>query len=256
MALELFKLLGIIEVDNEKANEALDATGKKGKGAESKLSKAFKGIGKGAAVVGKAVATGMAVGATAVGALATKSIQAYADYEQLVGGVETLFGTSGQSFEEYSASIGESVDSIKKFQKEAGIAVDGVIGPQTMAAMHNRYNSLKAAQDKVAANATKAYKTAGLSANDYMETVTGFSASLISSLEGDTVKAAELADQAIIDMADNANKMGTDISSIQNAYQGFAKQNYTMLDNLKLGKTCRIAQYKPRENGETLMLCA
>ena len=83
--------------------------------------------------------------------------------------------------------------------------------------------------------ATDAYKTAGLSANEYMETVTGFSASLISSLGGDTEKAAEYANMAITDMSDNANKMGSDMASIQNAYSGFAKQNYTMLDNLKLG---------------------
>ncbi len=89
--------------------------------------------------------------------------------------------------------------------------------------------------DTVIANANKAYETAGLSANAYMETVTSFSASLLSSLGGDTAKSAKIADMAIIDMADNANKFGTDMSSIQTAYQGFAKQNYTMLDNLKLG---------------------
>ena len=87
----------------------------------------------------------------------------------------------------------------------------------------------------VKANADAAFKTAGLSANAYMETVTGFSASLLQSLGGDTLKSAKIADMAVIDMADNANKFGTDMASIQNAYQGFAKQNYTMLDNLKLG---------------------
>lgn len=87
----------------------------------------------------------------------------------------------------------------------------------------------------VKANADAAFKTAGLSANEYMSQVTSFSASLLSSLGGDTAKAAEVADMAMIDMADNANKFGTDMESIQNAYQGFAKQNYTMLDNLKLG---------------------
>ena len=91
------------------------------------------------------------------------------------------------------------------------------------------------AQDTVLKNADNAYKTAGLSANEYMETVTGFSAALIKSMGGDTEAAAKKADMAITDMADNANKMGSDISSIQTAYQGFAKQNYTMLDNLKLG---------------------
>lgn len=112
------------------------------------------------------------------------AVKGYADYEQLIGGVETLFKDSAGVVEEY---------------------------------------------------ANQAFETAGLSANQYMETVTSFSASLIQSLGGDTEQAAEMANMAIIDMADNANKMGTDMSSIQNAYQGFAKQNYTMLDNLKLG---------------------
>lgn len=112
------------------------------------------------------------------------AIDSYANYEQLIGGVETLFKDSSGIVENY---------------------------------------------------ANNAYKTAGLSANDYMETVTSFSASLLQSLKNDTSKSAEVADMAITDMADNANKMGTDMSMIQNAYQGFAKQNYTMLDNLKLG---------------------
>lgn len=127
---------------------------------------------------------GIGAASTAVGALASMSVKGYSDYEQLAGGVETLFKKSSQS---------------------------------------------------VINNASKAYQTAGMSANEYMETVTGFSASLLQSLGGDTQKAAEKADTAIRDMSDNANKMGTDIESIQNAYQGFAKQNYTMLDNLKLG---------------------
>jgi phage-related protein len=113
-----------------------------------------------------------------------QALDSYADYEQLVGGVETLF-------------------------KESAGIVEGY--------------------------ANNAYKTAGLSANEYMETVTSFSASLLSSLNGDTAKSAKVADMAITDMSDNANKMGTDIFMIQSAYQGFAKQNYTMLDNLKLG---------------------
>ena len=113
-----------------------------------------------------------------------KAIDNYADYEQLIGGVETLFKDSASIVEGY---------------------------------------------------ANNAYKTAGLSANDYMETVTSFSASLLQSLNNDTAKSAEVADMAITDMSDNANKMGTDMSMIQSAYQGFAKQNYTMLDNLKLG---------------------
>lgn len=141
-----------------------------------------------------------------------QAVSNYADYEQLAGGVETLFGAGGQSVEEYAKSVGKSVEEVQ-----------------------GEYDSLMNAQGAVIQNANDAYKTAGLSANEYIETVTGFSASMISSLGGDTEKAASLADQAIIDMADNANKMGTSIGDIQNAYQGFAKQNYTMLDNLKLG---------------------
>lgn len=98
--------------------------------------------------------------------------------------------------------------------------------------------------DMVKKYANEAYKTTGLSANAYMESVTGFSASLLQSLGGDTAKAADVANMAMIDMADNSNKMGTSMESIQYAYQGFAKQNYTMLDNLKLGKPKKLAQYK------------
>ncbi len=137
------------------------------------------------------LATAAKVGAAAVGAAATgiavltkNALNNYAEYEQLVGGVDTLFKDSSAKVQEYAAN---------------------------------------------------AYKTAGLSANEYMDTVTSFSASLLQSLGGDTEAAADMANVAITDMSDNANKMGTDMASIQNAYQGFAKQNYTMLDNLKLG---------------------
>lgn len=169
-------------------------------------------LGKGAVKAAKFAAAGVAAGAAAAGALTKASVEAYADYEQLVGGVETLFGAGGRSVEEYAASTGKFVSEIT-----------------------GEYNTLIASQNEVLNNADNAYKSAGLSANAYMETVTGFSASLISSLGGDTKKAASYADTAIVDMADNANKMGTSIEAIQNAYQGFAKQNYTMLDNLKLG---------------------
>lgn len=108
------------------------------------------------------------------------------------------------------------------------------------------------AAEIVKKNAQEAFKTVGMSANSYMENVTSFSAGLISSVGGDTKKAADIANMAMIDMGDNANKMGSSLESIQNAYQGFSKQNYTMLDNLKLGGQKRLAQYKPRENGRTL----
>lgn len=134
--------------------------------------------------IAKGMAAALAGASVAIGKITTDAVNAFADYEQLVGGMETLFKDS------------------------AGNALD---------------------------YAVNAYKTAGLSMNDYMETVTSFSASLIKSLGGDTEKAVSYADMAITDMSDNANKMGSSMESIQNAYQGFAKQNYTMLDNLKLG---------------------
>ena len=132
----------------------------------------------------KAGAAAVAAAGTAIVAIGKQAIEQYAEYEQLVGGVETLF---------------------------------------------------KQSADTVMGYAENAYKTAGLSANKYMSTVTSFSASLLQSLGGDTEAAAKYADMAITDMSDNANKMGTSMEMIQNAYQGFAKQNYTMLDNLKLG---------------------
>lgn len=158
----------------EKGLEDVDST------AQSSSSKIKDALGKLAPV---AAAGAAAVGAAVV-AISKAGLDAYGQYEQLAGGVETLFG--------------ESADVVKGYADEA-------------------------------------YKNAGMSANKYMETVTGFSASLLQSLGGDSAAAAEYANQAVIDMSDNANKMGTSMESIENAYQGFAKQNYTMLDNLKLG---------------------
>jgi phage-related protein len=178
----------------------------------SMVSRASAKVGTFAKVGAAAVGTAVTAGTTAAAALVKKSVEGYATFEQMVGGVETLFGAGGQSMEEYAQSTGKTVGEIE-----------------------SKYNSLMTAQTTVLNNANNAYKTAGLSANDYMETVTSFSASLIQSLGGDTEKAASYADRAITDMSDNSNKMGTNMRDIQNAYQGFAKQNYTMLDNLKLG---------------------
>lgn len=154
------------------------------KGDDSPFQKVLGKIGSAVNTAVKASAAAVGAASAGVAALGTACINAYADYEQLAGGVETLFKDSAETIHSY---------------------------------------------------ADNAYKTAGLSANEYMETVTSFSASLLQSLDGDTEKAAAAADLAITDMADNANKMGTAMESIQYAYQGFAKQNYTMLDNLKLG---------------------
>lgn len=210
--MELFRLLGTIAINNTDANRAISDTTGRAENSESVISKAFGKIGGAAVAVGKVMATGIAAGSAAIAALGKSALDAYADYEQLVGGVETLFGAGGKSIEEYAESVGKTVaDASKEYQK------------------------LMNAQDTVMKNAEEAYKTAGMSMNEYMETVTSFSASLIQSLGGDTEAAATKAHQAITDMSDNANKMGSDMAMIQNAYNGFAKQNYTMLDNLKLG---------------------
>ena len=182
------------EVGNLTATLSLDASGfQKGiEGANQSLDSATQQTNMFADVLGANLATkaiGLAVDglkmlADAAADTFKQAVTGFADYEQLVGGVETLFKDSANVVQEY---------------------------------------------------ASQAFETAGLSANQYMETVTSFSASLIQSLGGDTAEAAQMADMAIRDMADNANKMGTDMESIQTAYQGFAKQNFTMLDNLKLG---------------------
>lgn len=171
----------------------------------------------GSKITAKAVAIGTltadalkAVGGAFVD-FAKQAIAEGSELEQSIGGIETLFGAGGKSAEEYAKSVGKSVEESKA-----------------------DYEQLMQAQTLALENADKAYKTAGLSANDYMQTVSGFAASLKQSVENET-EAAKIADMAVIDMADNANKMGTDMASIQTAYQGFAKQNYTMLDNLKLG---------------------
>ena len=160
----------------------------------------------------KVVGVSLAAAGVAVGALAKQSLDAYSDYEQMVGGVKTLFGTEAASVEEYAASVGKLVGEVQ-----------------------GEYDALVAAQNKVFADAKNAYKDAGMSANAYMQTVTSFSARLLQGLGGDSQKAAEIANMAVVDMSDNVNKMGSSMTDVQNAYQGFAKQNYTMLDNLKLG---------------------
>lgn len=175
--MNVFDLFAKITLDDAEYNRDLDSS-------EKKTSKFGAALKKGLGATAKGVGIALGAAATAVSALTTAAVNSYGEYEQLKGGVETLFK--------------DSADTILKY-------------------------------------ADNAYKTAGLSANQYMETVTSFSASLLQSLNGDTEAAAKKADQAIIDMSDNANKMGTSMESIQNAYSGFAKQNFTMLDNLKLG---------------------
>lgn len=169
------KQLNDLETGVEGVGDAMDGAGQK--------TSIFGDVLK-ANLLGGAIMSGIKAVASGIKSLISGAIKGYGKSEQLVGGVETLFGSSA---------------------------------------------------DTVIKNAENAYKTAGLSANAYMETVTSFSASLLKSMGNDTEAASKKADQALTDMSDNANKMGSDMQSIQNAYQGFAKQNYTMLDNLKLG---------------------
>lgn len=173
--MNVFDLFAKITLDTSEYEASLEDSKKKG----STFGDVLK-----ATLTSQAIVTGVKTVANGIKSIGEAALGGYAEYEQLVGGVDTLFKESSDKVQEYAAN---------------------------------------------------AFKSAGMSANDYMSTVTSFSASLLASLGGDTEAAAEYADQAITDMADNANKMGTSIESIQNAYQGFAKQNYTMLDNLKLG---------------------
>lgn len=200
--MNLFDLVAVLTINKSDYDKGLDDAEKKASKFSVNIPKPFKAAGKaitttyktmfksfemlGSAAIkaGKLIGAGTAAAAGVAVKVGKAALDAYANYEQLVGGVDTLF---------------------------------------------------KESSGKVQAYADNAFKTAGMSANEYMELVTSFSASLLQAVGGDTAKAADIADQAIIDMSDNANKMGSDIESIKTAYSGFAKQNYTMLDNLKLG---------------------
>lgn len=299
--MNVFTLMATLTLNKADYDKELDAAEQQAGGFGEKLA---RGLG----TAGKIAGSALAAGASAAAGLAKAAVDAYADYEQLVGGVETLFGTGGKSLEEYAKSVGKSVDDARA-----------------------EFEAFNSTQESVLKNAQDAYQTAGLSANEYLETVTSFSAALLqatgrgaqqdiealeaeldaafkatkrqyeddytaakrawndkirlvedselkaklqqqrddeltalkrhnedqlailkevnaeqialavaanetSERSADSVqRASDAANQAIIDMADNANKMGTSMESVQAAYQGFAKQNYTMLDNLKLG---------------------
>lgn len=210
--LELFKLFGSIGLKGvEETKKGIKDTANTAKEESSKIEKAVNKTGEIASKVGKAAIIGATAAATAIGTITKFVIQHYAEYEQLAGGVETLFGAQGMSLKKYAQSIGQTVEQAR-----------------------GKYDQLIQAQTEVMNNAKVAYKTAGMSANDYMNTITSFAAALKQSTANET-EAAKVANQTVIDMADNANKMGTNMEDIQNAYQGFSKQNYTMLDNLKLG---------------------
>lgn len=187
--------------------DKLTDIGKKAAGA------AFKGLKRLAGISFKAIAAGIGAAATAIGGLAYKSVQAYADFEQLKGGVETLLGANGaKTVQEYADSVGKSVKAVQ-----------------------SEYENLKDSENMTLKNANNAFKTAGMSANQYMETITTFAAAMKNSVGNDTKKAAELSDLAIQDMADNANKMGTPLENVSIVYSNLARGMYMTLDNLKLG---------------------
>jgi phage-related protein len=214
--MDALDLVSKIKMDISEYEKGLDDAKSKAEKSGGGISSAFGKIAKvgGKALVGLTKATAAAVGAAtvAVGGLVMKSVEAYSEFEQLEGGVSKLYGTGGKSIEEYAESVGKSVDKVQE-----------------------EYANLEKAQDLVMQNAREAYKTAGMSMNEYMDTATSLSASLINSLGGNTVEAAKQTDVAMRAISDNFNTFGGDIGMIQGAFQGFAKQNYTMLDNLKLG---------------------
>ena len=183
-AVNVFELFAKIGLDTKEYEEKLGKS-------ESKFKSFGKALGNGLKTAAKVGTAAIGTASAGIVALTKQAVESYAEYEQLVGGVETLFKDSADTVQQY---------------------------------------------------ANEAYKTAGMSANDYMATVTGFSASLLQSLDGDTKAAADKANQAIIDMSDNANKMGSDVETLKTAYAGFAKGQFMLLDNLKLGKFhyCRV----------------
>lgn len=203
--MDVFDLTARLRLDSSDYEDGL-------KNAENRAGSYGSKLKSGLATAAKVGVAAIGATATAIGTLAKKSVSSFAEQEQLIGGVKKLYGNMGMSVEEYAKSVGKSVSSVK-----------------------GTWGKLEKAQNTVLSNARKAYKTSGMSANQYMETATSFSAALINSLNGNTQKAAEQTDVAMRAISDNFNTFGGDIGNIQYAFQGFAKQNYTMLDNLKLG---------------------
>jgi phage-related protein len=203
--MNVFELFATIKLDTSDYEKGMERSKEQANSFGSKFASGMKSALK----VGTAV---MGAASAAVGLMTKSAVSGFAEQQQLVGGVQKLYGNMGQSVEEYAKSTGKSVDQVK-----------------------GEWDKLEKAQNTVLDNARNAYKTSGMSMNEYMDTATSFSAALINSLGGDTQKAAEQTDVAMRAISDNFNTFGGDIGMIQGAFQGFAKQNYTMLDNLKLG---------------------
>ena len=203
--MDVLDLVAKIKLDIDEFEKGLD-------NAENVASKKSGGIGSALGKIGKVAGVAIGATATAVGGIVKQSVDAYGEFQQLEGGVQKLYGNMGKSLEEYAKDAGKSTAEVRE-----------------------EWQALEESQNLVMKNARDAYKTSGMSMNQYLDTATSFSASLIGSLEGDTKKAAEITDVAMRAMSDNFNTFGGDFEGISNAFKGFSKQNYTMLDNLKLG---------------------
>lgn len=205
MSVPILDLLIKISADTKEVDDNVD----KSKEGAFKFASSFKDALGNVAKIG---AGAFAAVGTAVTAFTKQTIDSFGEYEQLVGGVQKIFGNAGQTIEEYAQANGKSVDAVRE-----------------------EWTKLEDAQNTVINNAEKAFLTSGMSMNDYMQTATGFSGALIKSLNGDTQKAAEITDIAMQAMSDNVNTFGTDAGLVSNAFMGLSRQNYMMIDNLKLG---------------------
>ena len=199
--MNVFDLFAKISLDTSEYKEKLSEV-------ESKTSAIGSAVGTGLKATAAAVGATVIAAGGAIAKLTKSAVDNYAEYEQLAGGVSTLFGTNGKTLAEYAQSVGQTVDQAK-----------------------GKYNELVQANDIVMKHAQDAWKTNQMSANEYLNTTMEFSASLIQSMGGDTKAAADKADLAISDMTDNVNKMGSTMRSVQDAYRGFSKQNYTIKSN-------------------------
>lgn len=204
--MNVFELFAKLGLDSSEYESGLDR-------ARSMFSSVGGAIGTGITAVAGATTAAIGAAATGVVNLTTAAVQSYGEFEQLSGGISKLYGTAGQSLEEYAASMNASVDEVR-----------------------DQFEALENAQNMMAQNAQNAYATAGMSANEYMSSVTSFSSALINSLGGDTERAAEIADMAMRDLADNANTFGTaSAQELSNIYSALARGSFQTLDSLNLG---------------------
>lgn len=229
--MNLLNLAASLTLDKSNYDKGLNDAEKSAKNSQSSIGGALGGamsvVGKGLKVAGTMAVTAAAAAGTATVKFVKDSVGAYAEYQQLWGGMQKLYGAAGQSFEEYVQSAGYSMDEL---------VADGEANVGIIQDLQQEYDRLKSAESLIAENAKNAFQTAGMSANEYMNNISGISASLINNLGGDTKAAAEMADMAMRDIADNVNTFGKfTIQDITSVYQALARGNFQTLDNLQLG---------------------